>query len=415
MASITAFTAARMKEIEDTCIIGGAVILGDLILERHDGSTFNAGRVEGDDGAQGIQGPSGADGKDATLLTVELEANIDLNTVVAPGHYSQSQSAETSLPLNYPIATAGLLEVVANPTTNMIWQTYTPYNNGTRLYRRTRYNGTWSTWTKYTGDTDTQFVLRDKMARIQRVLTGGGIRQVDATGVAWSQRFIAIGSGVDSLSPNGYFDITMPPDGTVIPVYSSTTATTATVASGVVPISTWGTLYYDVPLGETYTSDPSRFKIVSYNKLTPQFEVPTSWVAICTRNTDSLSAGYTWGDGRSQDYWRSVGALANGWVAQGTPWPAPAYKFADDGSVRLMGLMKLGTAHTTVAAFTLPAGLGPEAFTTAGGVLFHQPAANGSARVEVRSDAKVFVYSFIGTGANSYLSLDGMSWFPAGS
>lgn len=56
MATITGYTAARMKQIEDSAIIDGDVIGDNLILKRFDGGEINAGSVRG---PQGIQGPTG--------------------------------------------------------------------------------------------------------------------------------------------------------------------------------------------------------------------------------------------------------------------------------------------------------------------------------------------------------------------
>lgn len=50
MATVTVFTAERTAEIEAQAIIGGEVVGDDLILERFNGTTFNAGHVRGDPG-----------------------------------------------------------------------------------------------------------------------------------------------------------------------------------------------------------------------------------------------------------------------------------------------------------------------------------------------------------------------------
>jgi len=47
MAIITGLTAERMEEIEDSIVTDGYVSGDDLILQRHDGSTVNAGNVRG--------------------------------------------------------------------------------------------------------------------------------------------------------------------------------------------------------------------------------------------------------------------------------------------------------------------------------------------------------------------------------
>lgn len=57
MATVTGFTATRMQAIEDSAIIDGDVIGGNLILTRHDGATVNAGSVIG---PTGPTGPTGA-------------------------------------------------------------------------------------------------------------------------------------------------------------------------------------------------------------------------------------------------------------------------------------------------------------------------------------------------------------------
>jgi len=56
MATVTGYTAERMKEIEDSAVIGGMVQGNNLILVTHDGSTIDAGNVRGPQGIQGIPG-----------------------------------------------------------------------------------------------------------------------------------------------------------------------------------------------------------------------------------------------------------------------------------------------------------------------------------------------------------------------
>lgn len=66
MATVTGYTAARMKEIEDQAIVNGAVVINDLILTRYNGATINAGNV---------RGPTGATGPAATLNGYEEQIN----------------------------------------------------------------------------------------------------------------------------------------------------------------------------------------------------------------------------------------------------------------------------------------------------------------------------------------------------
>lgn len=67
MAQVTAFTAERMKEIEDTTVVGGLVdVNGNLLLTTREGEAIDAGHVKGDKGDQGDQGIDGAPGSLAT-------------------------------------------------------------------------------------------------------------------------------------------------------------------------------------------------------------------------------------------------------------------------------------------------------------------------------------------------------------
>lgn len=58
MATVTAFTAERMLEIEQTTVVGGAIVDGELILLRRDGELVNAGNVGGVEGEPGPPGPT---------------------------------------------------------------------------------------------------------------------------------------------------------------------------------------------------------------------------------------------------------------------------------------------------------------------------------------------------------------------
>lgn len=53
MATVTGYTAARMKEIEDSAIVGGVIDGDDLVLTRFDGATILAGDVRGPQGPMG--------------------------------------------------------------------------------------------------------------------------------------------------------------------------------------------------------------------------------------------------------------------------------------------------------------------------------------------------------------------------
>lgn len=60
MPSVTGYTATRMKEIEDSTVVSGSVVNGDLVLMRRDGTPILGGRVVG---PQGPAGPPGGLGE----------------------------------------------------------------------------------------------------------------------------------------------------------------------------------------------------------------------------------------------------------------------------------------------------------------------------------------------------------------
>lgn len=65
MPTIRGFTAERMKQIEDTTVIGGEVVDGNLILQLRNGTLIDAGPVVGD---RGPTGPAGSPVPTGTVL-----------------------------------------------------------------------------------------------------------------------------------------------------------------------------------------------------------------------------------------------------------------------------------------------------------------------------------------------------------
>jgi microcystin-dependent protein len=80
MATVTGYTAEKMKVIEDTTVVDGTISGDDLILVTRNGTPINAGNVRG---PQGVPGPSGDAG------SVELASPIGSITMfggaAAPG------------------------------------------------------------------------------------------------------------------------------------------------------------------------------------------------------------------------------------------------------------------------------------------------------------------------------------------
>lgn len=92
---------------------------------------------------------SRVDGDDWNAVHIEdcteLDDVTDLDTIVTTGLYSQSDNAEATIALHYPVTEAGLLEVFS-PNANFVYQRYirygTPYTTYVRIY-----NVEWSDWT----------------------------------------------------------------------------------------------------------------------------------------------------------------------------------------------------------------------------------------------------------------------------
>ena len=74
-----------------------------------------------------------------------MPQNTNLNDIIAPGIYHQSTSSYATLALNYPVATAGLLEVFQGASTTYVYQRYTTYT-GNYCFQRCRYSNTWYPW-----------------------------------------------------------------------------------------------------------------------------------------------------------------------------------------------------------------------------------------------------------------------------
>lgn len=235
-------------------------------------------------------------------------------------------------------------------------------------------------------------------ARVNNGFVGGGIRKVTATGVSWSQRFLAMGLGRNpNQAASGFFDIIQPPDGTVIPGFGG--AADKTVAAGEVPLAVWEYLYYDLPFGSSSAADASRFKVVSYLSA---FTVPPSWVMVVGRSAGLYSNYLLWGDGLQQDFYKAPSYL-NGWTdfAGGGGYEVTGYK-KEGGKVYLQGLAAGGTINTgtTGNIFILPQGFRPRAR-----LLFGTTANDLYARCEILTDGSVRAHT---ASSNAWFSLNGI-------
>jgi hypothetical protein len=129
-------------EIEDNTV-SSADILNNTVTETDISDSFVA------------RDSSLLDGIDSTRILTQksdIWGWVNLNTYTITGLYHQNTNANASSGTNYPVALAGMLEVVKDGA--MVYQKYSTYDNAHNVYVRTYYNGTWYAWKKlfYSGD-----------------------------------------------------------------------------------------------------------------------------------------------------------------------------------------------------------------------------------------------------------------------
>lgn len=198
---------------------------------------------------------------------------------------------------------------------------------------------------------------QDYLRRASSTMGGGGIRTVTAGGnVSWSQSLTIAGAGLNADdAPEGRFEISMPANGTVIPVHHSAARTSHSVAGGVIALNPDDALWYELPIGQAAASQPARFHIIGSSNAAA-FVVPPHWILIVRRGNwgaSNRSVEYMWGDGQAQDPWRTP-SLNTGWV-DGTV--LPRFTKTGDSQVRMKGRVRSGAG----SAFTILDGYRPGA------------------------------------------------------
>jgi len=287
-------------------------------------------------------------------------------------------------------------------------------------YRGGNRNTGWSPWRGATMTT----ILHPDSARMhqlaQRALTGGGTIYWDGTNFSWSTRFIAISIGRGSpWAPDGHFDITMPPDGTVIPVIGHTGATGLTVTGGRINIGSltkWAALWYKVPYGAAYPSNPANFLITGYTSSTSS--PPDDCVLVAIFNSDGAGVpSLKLGTGELIDHWRNL-TLQNSWInfdgnltstnpdAPAGAWSSAGFRKLPGGEVEVKGLIKGGLCDQERVIATLPAGYRPM-----GRRIFLAPNDGAIMRLDIvptTGAITIRVDGSIGTISSSWVDLGGI-------
>ena len=119
------------------------------------------------------------------------------------------------------------------------------------------------------------------------VLSGpSALRFHDSTlRLGWQGRFISIGVGHGAhFSQSGFFDVRQPPAGTDVMNGDGIVIESSTVDG--IHLRTWEALYYVLPIGSSFQSHPTNFRLVDY---TAPFAFPTDevWVFIALGNGDT--------------------------------------------------------------------------------------------------------------------------------
>lgn len=81
-----------------------------------------------------------------------IPGSVNLNSYTSTGLFHQPSTANAASGSNYPVALAGMLEVIADGS--IIYQKYTVYDSSHNVYVRTYYSGSWFTWTRVLDSTD---------------------------------------------------------------------------------------------------------------------------------------------------------------------------------------------------------------------------------------------------------------------
>lgn len=225
-------------------------------------------------------------------------------------------------------------------------------------------------------------------------LTGGGFIDCRSNAISWTNRFIAISQGRGaSSSTSGYFEITMPPDGTVI--HGVAGAADVTVTGGLITFPSWGALWYKLPIGSSNATNNNNFYMTYYSGVS-DFEVPEDWVMIACMNLDAPSPRWKFGTGQLMDYPRYP-TLVNGWVNYGSPFAGATYRKVGC-KVIIEGLVKGGTVPAEI--FTLPAGFRPDARLITSQC---SNSSSGNGRVDIWPTGEVYSNT---PAVNGYLSLN---------
>lgn len=239
--------------------------------------------------------------------------------------------------------------------------------------------------------------------RANEVLSGGGVVGWDGSNMTWSQRFMIMGLGKNSMIPSGYWEIGPCVGGVAVPVYAPSAGITTvnTIANGV-PLNNWNALYYELPLFNTHTFVEANLRIVDYNG--GPTKVPAHWVFLGIYNTDGQSPALFVGTGDEIDLPTTL-TLGTNLAAFGSPYSTLTYQKTNGQIVHLTGVIQASasiTAGTVIA--TLPAGYRPKTQQ----IFYCAKSGNAGTRVDVLTNGQIQTVAAL--SSSDYLSLCGITF-----
>ena len=195
----------------------------------------------------------------------------------------------------------------------------------------------------------------------QQSASGGGNISYSGTHLNWTDRFITIANGKSATTAtSGLFDISPLASGQTV-TGLGTTADRTTTAAGI-PMASWESLWYILPLGSGSYTVAANYRIGAYASMT-DVVIPSHWILVATTNGDAgglhvkTCAGRNVVEGTTSypDTGLITPTLLNGWVGYGSTY-SPVYYSRRNNVVTLIGLVKSGTSGVI---FNLPVGFRP--------------------------------------------------------
>lgn len=173
-AATSAATASALMQRDSA----GAARASTIVLGSAPGAADHATRKDYVDGQINTRATKEHTHSYADVERPAMPAGQDLDLLKTSGIWHQGHSASASLELNYPLATAGLLEI--NTVGGFTYHRYTTYGPSTRVFIRAFYNTGWGTWKELSqtthvhdgSDITTGTVHPDRIANATATLDG---------------------------------------------------------------------------------------------------------------------------------------------------------------------------------------------------------------------------------------------------